>query len=186
VLWFLLCREFRPGSFLEIGVFRGQTLSLVSLMSKRLGFRCEVAGISPFLPAGDSVSNYRSDIDYFADTQSNFSHFGLRSPGLCRAFSTDPEASEFAASRQWDCIYIDGNHDYSVASSDWQLCCKLLSTNGIIVLDDSALETSYRPPAFATAGHPGPSRLAKEIQSSQPQFSEILRVGHNRVFQHLG
>jgi hypothetical protein len=36
-------------------------------------------------------------------------------------------------------------------------------------------------PAFATGGHPGPSRLASEIDSSL--FREILQVGQNRVFQ---
>jgi hypothetical protein len=36
---------------------------------------------------------------------------------------------------------------------------------------------------FATAGHPGPTRLAGEID--RKKFREILQVGHNRVFQKL-
>src|SRR5262245_35749231 len=31
VMWFLLFREFKPHNFLEIGVFRGQTISLAAL-----------------------------------------------------------------------------------------------------------------------------------------------------------
>ena len=57
-----------------------------------------------------------------------------------------------------------------------------IKPGGIIILDDSGLSTSYRPPAFATGGHPGPSRLASGIDPGQ--FQEILQVGHNRVFQH--
>ena len=78
-------------------------------------------------------------------------------------------------------IYIDGNHDYEIVTKDWNACSKAVSIGGLVILDDSGLSTFYRPPSFATGGHPGPSRLAAEIDSSV--FQEILQVGHNRVFQ---
>jgi hypothetical protein len=78
-------------------------------------------------------------------------------------------------------IYIDGNHEYEVARRDWEACSLNLKPGGCIVLDDAGLTTSFRPPAFATAGHPGPSKLAQEID--RQSFDEILQVGHNRVFQ---
>jgi len=180
-MWFLLFREFRPANFLEIGVFRGQSLSFASLLAHHGNFPCQVQGISPFSPAGDAVSKYRSGLDYQADTLQNFSHFKLPAPSLLKAYSTDPEAARLVASRAWDITYIDGNHDYKVARQDWELCAKSLSPGGLIVLDDSGLSSRFQPPAFATGGHPGPSQLAKEI--SQPPFTEILQVGHNRVFQ---
>jgi hypothetical protein len=80
-------------------------------------------------------------------------------------------------------IYIDGNHDYEIARQDWELCSRHLSGRGVIVLDDSGLTTSFRPPAFATGGHPGPSRLAQEID--RKEFREVLQVGHNRAFQKI-
>jgi hypothetical protein len=141
----------------------------------------DVCGISPFSSAGDSVSNYRGNVDYFEDTLANFKHFNLPSPQLVRMFSTDPEAGQFVGSKQWEMIYIDGNHDYDVARKDWELCCRHLKAGGIIVLDDSGLTTNFRPPLFATAGHPGPSRLAGEIDRTH--FRELLQVGHNRAFQ---
>ena len=180
-LWFLLFREFRPSSFLEIGVFRGQSLSLAALLAREFKLDCFVQGVSPFSLAGDAVSKYRRDVDYYSDTGKNFSHFSLPAPSLLKAYSTDPEAVTLIASRAWDIIYIDGCHDYEVARQDWDLCAKNLASGGLIVLDDASLHTDFRPPAFATAGHPGPSRLAAEI--SRPPFAEILRVGHNRVFQ---
>jgi predicted O-methyltransferase YrrM len=180
-MWFLLIREFRPKSFLEIGVYRGQTLSLAALLANQMQMDCLVQGISPFSPAGDAVSKYRRNVDYFADTLTNFAHFNLSAPALLKAYSTDPEAGKLIRSRAWDIIYIDGCHDYEVARQDWNQCAQCLSSGGLIVLDDASLDTAYQPPAFATAGHPGPSQLAKEI--NQPPFVEILRVGHNRVFQ---
>jgi hypothetical protein len=181
-MWYLLFREFRPASFLEIGVFRGQTLSLAALLARQLGCECLVQGISPFSAAGDGVSRYRRRHDYQADTLENFARFSLPPPALLKAYSTDPPAVQLVAARIWDIIYIDGNHDYQIAKQDWELCSRQVPPGGVIVLDDSGLTTRYHaPPFFSTAGHPGPSRLAQEIDRSR--FVEILQVGHNRVFQ---
>jgi hypothetical protein len=181
VMWYFLFREFRPTSFLEIGVFRGQSLSLAAMLSRQFNLGCFIQGISPFSSLGDAVSQYRTNVDYYADTLKNFARFKLPAPALLRALSTDESAIELIASRAWSIVYIDGNHDYEVAKHDWELCAAHLQPSGIIVLDDAGLTTTYRPPAFATKGHPGPSKLAQEIQRSQ--FRELLQVGHNRVFQ---
>lgn len=181
VMWWLLIKELRPARFLEIGVYRGQTLSLVAMLQRRLGIAGSVTGISPFTPSGDTVSRYREDLNYLADTKANFAHFGLPEPELVRAFSTDAAAHARVEHETWDAIYIDGNHNYEVAQADWDLCSAHVRPGGLIVLDDSALGTTYSPPVFATAGHPGPSKVAAEIEGSS--FREILRVGHNRVFK---
>jgi hypothetical protein len=183
VMWFLLFREFKPKNFLEIGVYRGQTLSLAALLSRRNNLPGDVCGVSPFSSAGDSVSRYWNNVDYFEDTLANFRHFKLPAPQLLRAFSTDPEAKRFIAAKQWEIIYIDGNHDYEVARQDWEICSSNLKVGGVIVLDDSGLTTSFRPLPIGTRGHPGPSRLAQEID--RKQFRELLQVGHNRAFQKI-
>lgn len=185
VMWFLLFREFKPAAFLEIGVYRGQTLSLAALLARINGLNCFIQGISPFSPAGDSVTRkYSGKFDYYEDTLKNFDHFKLPHPELCRAYSTDPPARAVIAGRPWDMIYIDGNHDYEIARQDWEMCSASVKIGGIIVLDDAGLSTPYRPAMYSTGGHPGPSRLATEID--RKAFREILQVGHNRVFQKLG
>ena len=182
-MWFLLFQHFRPANVLEIGVYRGQTITLWKMLSRHFGFDCQVSCISPFSPSGDSVSQYGTAVDYHADVLQNHKNFDLPVPAICRAFSNDPAAVAFIQSRLWDMVYIDGNHDYDVACGDWENCSRHLAPGGIIILDDSALETDYRPPAFATAGHPGPSKLAREIDAAA--FREIFSTGHNRVFQKL-
>lgn len=182
-MWWRLVERFQPASFLEIGVYRGQTLSLISLLSQLAGRPCSVTGISPFSSAGDSVSNYGKGLDYRADTLANFARFNLPVPELLQAYSTDPAAESLIRSRKWDIIYIDGNHDYEIVKADWAVCSEAIAPGGMIVLDDSGLSTAYHAPAFATGGHPGPSQLASEIDRSR--FEEILQVGHNRVFRKL-
>ena len=183
VMWYLLFREYSPASFLEIGVFRGQTLSLAALLARHFERDCFTQGVSPFSAAGDAVSTYRRNVDYHADTLKNCAHFSLPAPALLTAYSTDETAQKLIAARDWSFVYIDGNHDYEIARRDWDLCAAHLSACGIIVLDDSGLTTNYAPPLFATGGHPGPSRLAQEID--RRRFREILQVGHNRVFQKI-
>lgn len=182
-MWWRLIKEFQPTQFLEIGVYRGQTLSLVSLLAHLEGIACAVTGISPFSSAGDSVSKYDQGLDYLTDTLANFKHFRLPKPELLQAYSTDAEAVELIRSRKWDIIYIDGNHDYEIVKADWAACSESVPVGGLIVLDDSGLTTAYQPPSFATGGHPGPSQLVTEID--RRQFEEILQVGHNRVFRKL-
>ena len=181
VMWWILFRKLRPEHFLEIGVYRGQIISLGALLQRILNITGSVTGISPFSPAGDSVSRYQASVDYLEDTQLNFRAFDLPTPELLKAYSTDQIATHRISQHALDAIYIDGNHDYEVAKADWSVCSASVQAGGIIVLDDSSLGTAYRPPRFATDGHPGPSQLATEINPGE--FREILRVGHNRVFQ---
>ena len=181
-MWFLLFRELRPRAFLEIGVYRGQTLSLAALLQRRLGIDGRVVGVSPFSTARDSLCSYRANVNYREDTLANFRHFDLEAPELITGFSTDEHAVDAIRSSAWDCVYIDGNHDYEVVRADWENAASQVRPGGIIVLDDSGLTTRFKAPAFAMKGLPGPSRLAAEV--GKPPYTEILQVGHNRVFQH--
>jgi hypothetical protein len=182
-MWYLIFQTFKPRTFLEIGVYRGQVLSLASLLQRLMGQTGQIIGISPFESIGDSVSEYEKGIQYLADTRANFAHFGLPEPTLLKAFSTDAAAIEVITSRPWDCIYIDGNHDYKIVKADWEVCSRSVKPGGLIVLDDAGLHTAFAPPIFSSNGHPGPSQVAEEID--RKKFRELLQVGHNRVFQRL-
>lgn len=179
-MWFTLLREFRPMQCLEIGVYRGQVVSLWALIARNLSFPCDVHGISPFTPAGDTVSVYGRDIDYLEDTLAHHRHFGLPKPTLIRALSADPVALALIRSRCWDLIYIDGNHDYEVVLADYGVCRDHLAEGGLLVMDDSSLYTDYQPHLFSFAGHPGPSRVVQERTMKELRF--LGGVGHNNVF----
>ena len=182
-MWWLLMSEFRPLHCLEIGVYRGQIISLWALVARILNMECRVHGISPFTAAGDktNTSNYIRGLDYYADVLANFDHLGLRRPVLLKGSSTDAAAARQVESLNWDMIYIDGCHDYDVAYSDYRLCTRNLKAGGVLIMDDAALFTKYEPPAFAFAGHPGPSRVASEDAMREMKF--LGAVGHNLVFR---
>jgi len=161
-----------------MGLF--QTLTLFSLLGIKLGFKTEIHGISPFSSSGDNVSKYLEKLNYYDDVNRNFEYFQLPPPVLHSGFSTDASMINEIRNNQWDLIFIDGNHDYEIAAHDFKLCSECIKKGGLIVLDDAALYTNYKPPLYSTAGHPGPSQVASEIDPNY--FDEILSVGHNRVF----
>lgn len=182
-MWHSILGEFRPVDCLEIGVYRGQTISLWAFLQKIFGIDGQIHGISPFTPAGDEVSVYLRNVDYREDTLQNHRHFQLPEPVLLTGFSTDAEAHSLIKSKEWDLIYIDGNHDYEVAMADYEICKSNLAEGGLLVMDDSSLYTDYKPPAFSFAGHPGPSRVVQERAMKELKF--IGGVGHNNVFQRV-
>jgi len=180
-MWYLIFKEYSPKNVLEIGIYRGQVISLWSLLAKKMGFNIEIYGVSPFIAANDEVSIYLKDIDYYQDVIDNFKRFELEVPNLNKGFSTDENMIQVIKSIKWDLIYIDGCHNYENAKQDFMNCSDSLEKNGLIILDDSALFTNYKPYHYSSAGHLGPSKVAKEIDYRC--FREILSVGHNRVFR---
>lgn len=180
-MWWLLILEYRPVQMLEIGVYRGQIISLWALINKYIHRPCEVHGISPFSPLGDSVSVYLKDLDYMADVLENFDYWKLPPPVLVKALSTDPEAVAHIQSQPCDMIYIDGSHEYEIVLKDYQLCLENLRKGGLLVLDDASLNTDYKPPSFSFAGHPGPSRVTREYANKEMEF--LGAVGHNNVYK---
>ena len=109
-MWLHIFNEFKPKNIIEIGVYRGSTLSLFSLLSKQLSLDAEIHGISPFTHVGDSVSQYLSNLNYELDVINNFKYFNLDLPVLHKGLSQDASMIEVLNSKKWDLIFIDGNH----------------------------------------------------------------------------
>lgn len=179
-MWYLLFSEFRPVNCLEIGVYRGQVITLWGLLANHLHYQCHVHCISPFTSEGDSVSKYSDSVDYLNDTLMNHRYFHLDDPTIFVGLSNSPEAKEFISSKKWDLIYIDGSHEYDIARSDLETSISNLERNGIIIMDDSSLYFDYKPGKGAFAGHPGPSRVAKE--ASEGTLKLLGGIGHNNIF----
>jgi len=180
-MWYKLILEFKPVNCLEIGVYRGQVVSLWTLISKLLHQDIDVSGISPFSSFGDSVSEYMKNLDYYKDVQETFEDLDLKKPTFIKGFSSDEKAVEYIKSKTWDMIYIDGGHDYEDALFDYKLCLENLKSGGLMILDDASLYTDYNPVSFSFAGHPGPSKVAREFADKEMDF--IGAVGHNNVYR---
>jgi len=182
-MWWLIFLKYQPTRLLEIGVHRGQVISLWALIAKHLGLGIEVHGLSPFDGASDQGSRYDPALDYERDVVTHFAHFGLSAPHLTKAYSDDEVGKAVIGGSAWDVVYIDGSHDYNVVRSDYLCAATSVRIGGLMIFDDAGLYGGYRPPLWAFRGHAGPSTVALEVDLSR--FRRLGSAGHNVIFERF-
>lgn len=187
-LWKLLFNEMPAGGkFLEIGVFKGQTISLMSQLAKRAKKNIKVYGVTPLARDGDKYALH-PDEDYLACIRRIYSRFDLPSPTLIALASFDPRAQKLAAEHgPYDVVYIDGCHDYEVVLDDIIEYGKLVKDGGYLVLDDAAtyldLPENLMPTNFK--GLEDVSNAVRDTLETNKTWAHAMSVGHLRLFRKL-
>lgn len=172
-MWKLLIDRVPEADFLEIGVFRGQILGLIRMLSPH----AKITGITPLTSEGGHwESDYAADIKYLHDS------FNLPQPEIIKGLSTDPEVIGQAAKNRYDIIYIDGGHSYEVAKSDVFLYSSFVKVGGYLVIDDCAHK--YKMPDGYFRGIEQVSKAVDELLPND-YYKEVFSVMHNRVFKRI-
>ena len=165
-------------SFLEVGVFRGQVLSLIELLASYTQRKSRRWGVTPLSPIGIGwESDYGKDIELLHDT------FNIpKDYSIIQYNSTDPKAIEEASKRMYDIVFIDGGHDYETVKSDLKHYTPLVKEGGYLVIDDSACKF-HMPFGYFQ----GIAEVCKAVDEVLPntQFEELFCVVHNRVFKKI-
>jgi SAM-dependent methyltransferase len=186
-LWKLLVDEM-PGRFrfLEIGVYKGQVLSLVGMLAMRLGKVAYVFGITPLDATGDKYSQYQS-ADYPRIIGELQTWAGIPAAGhariLCGSSTDDAVKSLCRSLGAFDMVYIDGSHDFHAVASDIIVYSELLRVGGYLIMDDAA--TDLRLPPDLWAGHAQVSLAATTLLGPDKRFKPVCSVGHNRVWRKV-
>jgi hypothetical protein len=174
-------------NFLEIGVYKGQILSLIKLLSKIYEKNGKILGVSPFNGAGDKYSKYDS-VDYLNTIQTLFNQFNLElniNDEIIQGSSIDDNIKTEIKNRGiFDIIYIDGCHDYDCVISDINLMKEITKIGSYIVMDDASCNKNIKRNG-AHKGHQDVCRAISDEIESTDMFEEIICVGHNRVFIRL-
>ena len=174
-------------NFLEIGVYKGQILSLIKLLSKIYEKNGKILGVSPFNGAGDKYSKYDS-VDYLNTIQTLFNQFNLElniNDEIIQGSSIDDNIKTEIKNRGiFDIIYIDGCHDYDCVISDINLMKEITKIGSYIVMDDASCNKIIERKG-AHKGHQDVCRAISDEIESTDMFEEIICVGHNRVFIRL-
>jgi predicted O-methyltransferase YrrM len=188
---------------LEIGVFKGQVVSLWSLLARELKLDVQVSAISPLagqpLPRSALWVRFRyqfdrrfrarvdngdfyADEDYEGLVRGLFEHFGLQFDRvtLHRALSTDPALLRTLGAERYHLIYVDGDHTFEGASHDFKHFGPKVIPGGWLVADDAGCDL---PGTAFWKGHEAVSRAVRTLPSLG--FRNVLNVGHNRVFERL-
>jgi len=179
-------------SFLEVGVFRGQVLSLVKLLADTHAVQVERFGITPL-----SAADGHWESDYSADICRLHDQFKLdKDYTLVVGLSTEDEVVRAAqATAQalggFDIIYIDGGHAFETVVSDLRHYTPLVKPGGLLVVDDCA-NRFHMPWGYFQGIEPvskavdGPGGLPPFGGQENPVKWEFLfNVVHNRVWRSL-
>ena len=150
-----LIEEFKPKSYLEIGVFEGQ--SIVHNIQEMLKHsECiAVTSIDPFYPSGNDArsderhveENYKFNMNLLLDNYNSnrkriqFRHYKETSfNAICKLFSEGNPA--------FDLIYVDGSHTPQDALADAVMTFQALKPGGIIIFDDYVSKAQIGIDAF--------------------------------------
>ena len=140
-LWKLLIEQMGNNfSFLEIGVFKGQVISLVNLICSKIDKSFRICGVTPLSGSGDKYRTHPA-VDYKTLIEKIHSDFGLTMDftEIVKGYSHDREIISYVSKiAPFDAVYIDGCHDYDVVVSDIEAYTNMLKENGILVIDDSS------------------------------------------------
>jgi SAM-dependent methyltransferase len=195
-MWLELLRDRAAASpgraldLLEIGVFKGQVISLWALIARLLRLPIAIDAMGPLSGDGptDPVAraaayrcgegNIVPPDDYPALIADLFARCALDLGAIrfLRGLSQEPEIIA-AAKPAYDLIYIDGDHAEAAVRADLANFAHRVRPGGFLVLDDAALflEGNF------WKGFEGPSRAAEDVPALG--FRNVLNVGHNRVYQ---
>lgn len=173
-------------NFLEIGVYKGQVLSLVKLLSDKLEKKIKFVGVTPLDNTGDKFSNYEI-VNYKQVITGLFEHFNLEfdvNQNIINGLSTDEIIkNKVTKLGPFDLIYIDGGHDYDCVVSDINLMYDVSKIGSYVVFDDSSCYKDLGGNKFK--GHIDVCNAIKDELENNNDFIELICVGHNRVFKRI-
>jgi hypothetical protein len=173
-------------SFLEIGVFKGQTVSLIALLARQHQRDAWVHGITPLSQAGDKYLSEHPADDYDRTIRRLHQWFDLDFDAfnIIHGFSNKDGTKRAAWSvGPFDVVYVDGCHDYDVVVSDLKTYGRMVKTGGLLVVDDCA--NALNVPESLYAGLPDVSRAVADIIEPDPRFQHLAAVGHLRLWKRV-
>jgi len=165
-------------TFLEIGIFRGASLSLIELISNEQNKTCSRSGVSPL----DSTDGHWES-DYEKDIRTIHSRFNINQCYcIFKGLSTDNRFMRCAYDGSpYDIVYIDGGHTYEVITSDLRHYPNMVNVGGYLVVDD-ACNDLHMPWGFFQ-GIDAVTQAVKEWEN--PNFEFQFNVVHLRVYKRV-
>lgn len=185
-MWAIIVNEMPDDFiFMEIGVFRGQVLSLIELLATECDKKSYRVGITPLDSSdGHWVSDYQADIYKI--------HFDFNLIGdyaIIKSLSTDPDLIESFREHKkpyLDILYIDGGHTKEDIQSDLKNYLHLVKQGGILVIDDCC--NSFNMPFGYFQGIQAVTNAVDELLppfKENPDWEFLFNVVHNRVYRKI-
>jgi len=177
-MWKLLLDEMpHKFNFLEIGVFKGQILSLVRMLRPD----ANIYGVTPLSTEGGVWES-----DYARDLKTIHDHFNLRNTyQIFKGLSTDPDIIEAVklsiVNYPLSILYIDGGHTYEIAKSDIINYTPLIKPGGYLVIDDCCNDLQIPHGMFG--GIQTVTDAVRDTLPHMPEFTFLFSLVHIKVYQ---
>lgn len=182
-MWNLIVKEMPQSfTFLEIGVFKGQVLSLVELLANQQSKKVKRYGVTPLSTEGGVwESDYAKDLVTIHDAFTLDKKFTI-----LNGLSESPEIIGKASKLKLDILFIDGGHEERHIRNDIVNYAPLVKAGGYMVIDDCA--NAFNMPFGYFQGIESVSKVVDELLPPKYVSNEwefIASVVHNRIFKKL-
>lgn len=182
-MWWLIIKEMpHRFSFLEIGVFKGQVLSLIKMIADMQGKEVTRYGVTPLSSEGVGwESNYQQDIETIHDK------FNIKKDYIIlKGDSTDTRMIYIAEGLSLDILYIDGCHTEECTKSDIVHYSPSIKKDGYLVIDDSGC--GFHMPFGYFQGIKSVCDAVDKILppfTKNDSYEHLFNIVHNRVWKKL-
>jgi predicted O-methyltransferase YrrM len=169
-----LIRAAKPSSYLEVGVYEGQ--SLVHNIQEMLQYHHSIKAVTidPFAMSDKRIQeNFNFNVSHLLNSYNRegakrIDHFHHEQKSII-------SLSCLISERQWefDMIYLDGSHDKCDVLTDSVMSFRLLRNGGFLVFDDYISEAQLGIDAFKTCFY-GAYRLFPQSSIGQLILQKIV------------
>jgi len=196
----LVVDRFKDVRALEIGVFKGQVISLWSLLASKYLWLLKISAISPckgdplplsrittfFLKINKKIRHkikiggFYPKEDYIKIIKNTFSKFDLPFEEVVfhKSLSSNENLLINLKNEKYEIVYIDGDHSHEGALQDFKNFGPKVVKIGFLVADDASFNL---PGTTFWKGFESVTRAAEILPKLG--FRNILNVGHNRVYE---
>ncbi len=176
-MWKLIIDEMpEKFTFLEIGVFCGQILSLVRMLADEQKKDAVIYGISPMDErGGEEPRDYFKLVEQVHDLQGIRKDYEIR-----QGLSQEQEIID--KTPPLDILYVDGNHSYEGALSDLKNYTPFIKPGGYLVVDDCA--NDFKMPWGYFQGIQEVTDAVRDFDKSGFEF--VFSVVHNKIYKKRG
>lgn len=178
--WLLVQQMPQDFTFLEVGVFKGQVLSLVALCAKQCAKNATVFGVTTLQPTCDVRCKYPAG-DYASWIAEIHNKFSVPQPLLIVGRSDDPKVIQAVQLRSYDLVLIDAGHDYKDVVNDIGNYAGCVKVGGILLMDDSSIGRLNIGSLWP--GLEDVAQAVKDTLDKDERFKFLMCCGHLNVFE---
>lgn len=184
-IWHLLVGQMpETFRFLEVGVFKGQVLSLINLLTKIERRNADIYGVTTLANTEDTRCKYPEGdyIEWIKEIHKAFD-LCLIPLHLIVGRSSEPHVVEQARMRDYHIVYLDGGHDAPDVRQDIINYGPMVKVGGFLVVDDASIGRLRVGGCWP--GLEDVAQAVADLIDKNPHYKFLFACGHLNVFQKL-